>query len=304
MKKFSIFLAAGFIFLSLIVPAQIKIIGNGNVGISNADPAYKLDVLSKESRFFYSGKNALHINHFGMDPRLCSTDKIVFYKTDGTGFANIECQLLTQQADRNWNENIVSLEKMGIPTIEKLSGVSFSTKNDPTKRIQSGLFAQDVESVIPEAVFSNDSTKIKSLAYSAIIPYLVEAIKEQQIQIKELKDMIVSLHENLVAKGLLINSFATGYLQDSSDAKPLLDQNIPNPFSKETRIGCFIPETATSTFLNNYSMNGTLLGRFTINGKGKQFVTIDNQSLNPGTYLYSLVVDGKEVGKRKMILEK
>ena len=51
-------------------------------------------------------------------------------------------------------------------------------------------------------------------------------------------------------------------------------------------------------------MNGTLLGRFTINGKGKQFVTIDNQSLNPGTYLYSLVVDGKEVGKRKMILEK
>ena len=304
MKNISIFLVVGFIFLSFIVPAQIKIIGNGNVGISTPAPAFKLDINSVESRFFYSGKNALHINHFGMDPRLCSSDKIVFYKTDGSGFANIECQVLTQQADRNLNENIVSLENMGIPTIEKLNGVSFSTKNDPTKRIQSGLFAQDVESVIPEAVFTNDSTKIKSLAYSAIIPYLVEAIKEQQIQIRELTDMIVSLNENLVAKGLLINSFATSYLQNTGNEKARLDQNIPNPFSKETRIGCFIPETATSSFLNNYSMNGTLLQRFSIKDKGKQFVTVDGLSLIPGTYLYSLVVDGKEVGVRKMILEK
>jgi len=304
MKNISIFLVAGFIFLSFIVPAQIKIIGNGNVGISTPAPVYRLDVNSKESRFFYSEKNALHINHFGMDPRLCSTDKIVFYKTDGSGFANIECQVLAQQADRNINENIVSLENMGIPTIERLNGVSFSTKNDPIQRIQSGLFAQDVEAVIPEAVFTNDSTKIKSLAYSAIIPYLVEAIKEQQFQIRELKDMIVSLNENLVAKGLLINSFATGYLQNTENGKALLDQNVPNPFSKETRIGCYIPETATSSFLNNYSMNGALLQRFSIKEKGRQFVTVDGQSLIPGTYLYSLVVDGKEVGVRKMILEK
>jgi hypothetical protein len=304
MKNISIFLVAGFMFLSNITSAQIKIVSSGNVGISTPAPAYQLDVNSKESRFFYSEKNALHINHFGMDPRLCSTDKIVFYKTDGSGFANIECQVLAQQADRNLNENIVSLENMGVSTIERLNGVSFSTKNDPIQRIQFGLFAQDVESVIPEAVFTNDSTKIKSLAYSAIIPYLVEAIKEQQIQIRELNDRIVSLNENLVAKGLIINSFATGYLKDAVDGKPRLDQNIPNPFSNETRIGCFIPETTTSSFLNNYSVNGTLLQRYNIIEKGKQFVTIDGQSLIPGTYLYSLVVDGKEVGVRKMILEK
>jgi len=34
---------------------------------------------------------------------------------------------------------------------------------------------------------TNDSTKQKSLSYSAIIPYLVEAIKEQQADIEELK---------------------------------------------------------------------------------------------------------------------
>ena len=130
MKNISIFLVVGFIFLSFIVPAQIKIIGNGNVGISTPAPAFKLDINSVESRFFYSGKNALHINHFGMDPRLCSSDKIVFYKTDGSGFANIECQVLAQQADRNLNEKIVSLEYIKVHICNYISKMPFIYKKD------------------------------------------------------------------------------------------------------------------------------------------------------------------------------
>jgi len=37
---------------------------------------------------------------------------------------------------------------------------------------------------------TNDSTRQKSLAYSAIIPYLVEAIKEQQEMIEQLRVQI------------------------------------------------------------------------------------------------------------------
>jgi len=298
------FLATGFIFLSLGLLAQIKIIGNGNVGISTTTPAYQLDVNSKESRFFNTGKNALHINLNGLDPRLCSNKKIVFYKTDGSGFANIECQVSIQQADRNLNENITSLENLGLPTIEKLNGVSFSSKNDPAKRMQSGLFAQDVESAIPEAVFSNDSTKIKSLAYSAIIPYLVEAIKEQQSQIEKLQGIVAAVNEILTKKGLITSSFLFGSVRNMKDEKPQLDQNISNPFRNETSIGCFIPESTNNSFINIYSLNGIQLQQLKINGKGQQFVTIDGNSFVPGIYLYSLVVDGKEVDSRKMDVEK
>jgi len=41
-----------------------------------------------------------------------------------------------------------------------------------------------------------------------------------------------------------------------------------------------------------------------MNGKGKQSVTINGNSLQPGMYLYALVIDGKEVDTKRMILTK
>jgi hypothetical protein len=46
------------------------------------------------------------------------------------------------------------------------------------------------------------------------------------------------------------------------------------------------------------------LQQYSINGKGKQSVTINGNSLEPGMYLYSLVIDGKEVDTKRMILTK
>lgn len=83
-----------------------------------------------------------------------------------------------------------------------------------------------------------------------------------------------------------------------------LDQNIPNPFSKETRIGCFIPEGSGNSVLYIYNMNGTQLKQYNINGLGKQSVTINGSSFEPGMYLYTLVIDGKEVDTKRMILTK
>ena len=51
-------------------------------------------------------------------------------------------------------------------------------------------------------------------------------------------------------------------------------------------------------------MNGTQLQQYTVNGKGKQTVTINGNSLDPGMYFYALVIDGKEVDTKRMILTK
>ena len=71
-----------------------------------------------------------------------------------------------------------------------------------------GLFAQEVESVMPEVIklapFDNDGFEksitgenYKTVQYEKLVPLLVEGIKEQQLQIEELKNKIQILENNL-----------------------------------------------------------------------------------------------------------
>jgi len=166
---------------------------SGYVGIYTTTPAYRFDVNSGESRHYLASnpsRQPFSINHWGTDPRLCSTSQIVFYKTDNSGFIDIQCKTVYEYSDRNAKKNISPLKGSNIDKIKKLQGVNYTWKEDKTEKAQAGFLARDVESVIPEAVISNDSTLTKSLSYSAIIPYLVEAIKEQQAEIEELKKKV------------------------------------------------------------------------------------------------------------------
>ena len=55
-----------------------------------------------------------------------------------------------------------------------------------------GLIAQEVEKVLPEIVITRENG-IKAVNYEGVIPLLVEAIKEQQSTIENLKDRINKL---------------------------------------------------------------------------------------------------------------
>ena len=57
-----------------------------------------------------------------------------------------------------------------------------------------GLIAQEVEKVLPEAVVVKRDGYL-SLQYHKIIPLLVNSIKDQQIQIEELKKRLMKLEE-------------------------------------------------------------------------------------------------------------
>lgn len=197
MKKFFTIVAMGIIVCSLSSFAQVKVAANGYVGIITTSPAYKLDINSGESRSWYSTAYPLGITHWGSDPRLTSTNKVVFYKTDATGYIDVECRTLYQYSDMNAKDNIVPLadEKTllsgsNIAKIAQLKGVNYTWKDDKDKKLQVGFLAQDVERVIPEAVIKADSTQIETMSYTALIPYLVEAIKEQQVQIEALKKLV------------------------------------------------------------------------------------------------------------------
>jgi hypothetical protein len=88
-------------------------------------------------------------------------------------------------------KSILPIEKP-LQMIEDLRGVTYYWRRDefPDQEfeadMQYGLIAQEVEKVLPELV-ATDSEGWKSIEYSHLVPILLEAIKEQQELIKNLK---------------------------------------------------------------------------------------------------------------------
>ena len=86
-------------------------------------------------------------------------------------------------SDRSLKENIKPVEN-ALDKVLNLEGVSFDWKESGESSL--GLIAQDVEDVFPEIVHTSDDG-LKSVEYGNLVSPLIEAIKEQQKQIEELK---------------------------------------------------------------------------------------------------------------------
>jgi hypothetical protein len=100
---------------------------------------------------------------------------------------NVYYQTLNQVSDRRKKENIKSLS-YGLDKILSLKTYTYSYIADEASLIKFGFMAQDLQTDLPEVVtVGNDEMKSLSVDYVALIPILVNAIKEQQAQIDELK---------------------------------------------------------------------------------------------------------------------
>lgn len=60
-----------------------------------------------------------------------------------------------------------------------------------TKKKEVGVSAQEVEAILPEIIAPAPiDSKYKTLDYSKLVPLLIQAIKEQQVQINELNSKL------------------------------------------------------------------------------------------------------------------
>ena len=87
-------------------------------------------------------------------------------------------------SDENEKSNIASVTS-ALDIVNGINGVYYTLNSDEDRKRRVGVIAQDVEKVLPEVVYENDG--VKSVAYGNIVGVLVEAIKELQEEIKELK---------------------------------------------------------------------------------------------------------------------
>jgi len=106
-------------------------------------------------------------------------------------------------SDQTAKTNVVNLES-SLDKVLSLRGVSFDwnpevvPKKAEKQKSSIGLIAQEVEKVIPEVVVTEkiEDKDLKTVEYENLVAVLVEAIKEQQQQIEELKERVATLEGN------------------------------------------------------------------------------------------------------------
>ena len=99
---------------------------------------------------------------------------------------------ITQLSDIRNKENIVEISDC-ISKVQAMRGVYYNRTDFNTEVTKVGVIAQEVEAVLPELVLESPETGLKSVAYSELTSVLINAIKEQQEIIEDLKTRITKL---------------------------------------------------------------------------------------------------------------
>ena len=100
--------------------------------------------------------------------------------------------LTISSSDIRLKENISTLSG-SLAKVVSLRGVNFTWKSEPEMGNRIGFIAQEVEKVVPELVFTKPEDGYKGVNYAEMTAVLVEAIKEQQKVIEQLKAEVEEL---------------------------------------------------------------------------------------------------------------
>jgi len=122
----------------------------------------------------------------------CSAIGGVVVKSLSTGgsidvAANALGVLQNAASDFTLKENIKPIENP-LKKVLDLQGVSFKYKKENDRKKYIGLIAQEVMKIVPEVVFEHDD--VFGINYKLLVPLLVEAVKERQKEIENLKERL------------------------------------------------------------------------------------------------------------------
>lgn len=235
---------------------------------------------------------------------------------------------LTAISDKKFKKDINTMDNT-LEGIMKLRPATYTFKGKdefPSFSFQQGkqfgFIAQELEEVFPEIVHESinpaqyddkgnktvDAVTFKGVDYTSLIPVLVSGMQEQQGMITQLQQAIVEKDaqiDELTERIKRLENGATGVGNAGSAATgAMLYQNAPNPFNGTTEIGYFIPSNSSNASIMVFDMNGKKLSNFELYGNGKGSISIDARNWAAGIYMYSLVIDGREIATKRMIISK
>lgn len=183
---------------------HIRILAGGNVGIGTASPTNKLEVagdirlasggdlkisaaVSGNDMALYNENGDLYFNNGTQRMFLSAAGNLAVGNNITAGGDITATGNVTAYSDAKLKTGLTRIEG-ALDKVEKLAGYVY-TRTDSGER-QTGLLAQDVQAVLPEAVVNGEYL---SVAYGNMMGLVVEAIKELRAELNELREQAVRI---------------------------------------------------------------------------------------------------------------
>ena len=135
----------------------------------------------------YDATNPVGYTTYTSNQATNTTSNVTFASVSATGDV-----VAYASSDRRLKDNIVNIENP-IEKVQKLNGVTWDWNGNADELQQSlpnvGVIAQEVEEVFPQLVHDRENG-YKGVDYAKLTGLLIEAVKEQQKQIDELKSRL------------------------------------------------------------------------------------------------------------------
>jgi hypothetical protein len=214
--------------------------------------------------------------------------------------------VFTNPSDNKLKENI-QIETNILEKLAQLTAVNYDFKNIQElhlpRGLQHGFIAQELETVFPELikqsqkpVFDKEGKVVsdfeyKSVNYIGLISLLTGGINELNEKVKVLEEKLATSNEAKSSNASL-----------NSITKPVLEQNVPNPFSDRTIIRYELPTGSGAASLMIFDLTGKIIKEIALT-REKDEVTITASQIGKGLFIYSLVQNGQELISKKMVIK-
>ena len=131
------------------------------------------------------------------------------------------------------------------------------------------------------------------IRYAAFVVPLVKAVQELSAEVQEQREQIQLLLAQLDSKNEKVADV---------NSHAILFQNTPNPFDAESEIKMTLPDNVGMVAVMIYNLEGKQMKNIHVANRGDVTVKISGSELSAGMYLYSLIVDGKVMDTKRMVL--
>jgi len=181
--------------------------------------------------------------------------------------------------------------------------------------INTGFIAQDVEKAAAEISYDfngvdkpQNENSLYGLRYGEFVPPLVKAVQELSKKNDEKDEKIDALRKEIdELKAMIFNegnstSTVSNQQKISLSQSAKLEQNQPNPTTQSTIIKYFVPQKSTNAFIKINNINGQEIKLINLTAKGNGQINFQTNNIITGTYFYSLIIDGKIIDTKQMVI--